>query len=370
MKIRFHSNSSRRFAVVALFVVALGLSSVRAQPVTKDALLGNLARSVIATNYQELATTSQTLTAAAEQLSKTPTPETLKSAREAWLAVTLAARRMQWLQSGPVAEREWLATFYYGKVLPVRVDEVLKADPAASLPNPDNLSGAAKGLFTMEYLLFDATARVTGGDAQTILPVLNPFSGAAGSRRAQYLLMLARDVQQKATRLAADWAAAGPQDAAARFQAGGQKTINTLVNELTQNLETIAEKHLNFALHLPVPVTSQLDRIEGARSRSVLPQLSAMLQGTRLAYQGGEGAGLDDLLQHLNPALAGRVGRQFAKATATLQAIDLPLEDAVTSRKPSVQAAYQSVRELEILFKVDVASALGVTITFDSNDGD
>ena len=32
--------------------------------------------------------------------------------------------------------------------------------------------------------------------------------------------------------------------------------------------------------------------------------------------------------------------------------------------------AYEAARDLEILFKVDLASALGVTITFNSNDGD
>ena len=53
-----------------------------------------------------------------------------------------------------------------------------------------------------------------------------------------------------------------------------------------------------------------------------------------------------------------------------MQAIDLPLEAAVTDRKELVLRAYEAVRELEILFKVDVASALRVTITIFSEDGD
>jgi predicted lipoprotein len=43
---------------------------------------------------------------------------------------------------------------------------------------------------------------------------------------------------------------------------------------------------------------------------------------------------------------------------------------AVTDRRESVQRAYAAVHDLEVLFKVDVASALGVTITFTSGDGD
>lgn len=371
MKNQLPSSRLACFAAAALFAAAgLGVSPTLAQPVTKVALLENLARHVIATNYQELAASSQALTAAAELLATSPTPEAVEKTRQAWQVVKLAARRMQWLQSGPIAEHEWLATFYYGKALPVRIDEFLNADPAAKPPQPDELSGAAKGLCALEYLLFEErSAPSEAGPAPGTLAA-NPFAGAAGSRRCQYVLILAHDIQRKASRLTTEWAAPGAQDAAARFRAGGQKTINTLVNELTQNLETIAEKHLNFALQLPAPVMQQLDRIEGARSRSVLPQLTAMLQGTRQAWRGGEGAGLDDLLQSLNPAVAARVAQQFPKAAAALQAIDLPLEEAVTNRRESVKAAYQAVRDLEILFKVDVASALGVTITFDSNDGD
>jgi hypothetical protein len=35
-----------------------------------------------------------------------------------------------------------------------------------------------------------------------------------------------------------------------------------------------------------------------------------------------------------------------------------------------LQAAFEKAHALEILFKVDVASALGVTLTFTSGDGD
>jgi predicted lipoprotein len=98
--------------------------------------------------------------------------------------------------------------------------------------------------------------------------------------------------------------------------------------------------------------------------------LEAMLQGLQRAYLGGEGAGLDDYLRNLNPALETRVTQQFQKAVTALRSIDAPLEVAVTNGRASVEAAHKAVHDLEILFKVDVASALGVTITFNSNDGD
>jgi predicted lipoprotein len=43
---------------------------------------------------------------------------------------------------------------------------------------------------------------------------------------------------------------------------------------------------------------------------------------------------------------------------------------AVVDNRASVQNACEKAHVLEILLKVDVASALGVTLTFSSTDGD
>ena len=57
-------------------------------------------------------------------------------------------------------------------------------------------------------------------------------------------------------------------------------------------------------------------------------------------------------------------------AFASAQALGGPLEEAVVEKRPLLEKAYEQVRALEILFKVDVVSALGVTLTFSSGDGD
>jgi predicted lipoprotein len=152
--------------------------------------------------------------------------------------------------------------------------------------------------------------------------------------------------------------------------AGGQETLSSLVNQLAQNLEAIAESRINLALQLPAPVMRQLDRIEGARSRTSLTQLVASLRGADQIYRGSEGLGLDDYLRALNPALETRIEQQFQKAITALEAVESPIEEAVGDRKEFVQRAYAAIRDLEILFKVDLASALGVTIMFNSGDGD
>jgi len=354
-----------------LLAGALGLPSrVTAASITKDVMLQDMVRNVIQPDYQELAAKSMALTAAIQQLTQGPTVDSLAKARAAWLATVLAARQIQWLQIGPIADREYLATFYFSKVLPHRIEDVLNSSGPLDSADLDELGAATKGLFALEYLLFESRPESPAKAARPPAENHKNLFGTNVQRRCRFLLALAIDVQKKADQVAVDWAGTNRADVGPRFVAGGQETLNRLVNQLAQNLETIAESRLNLVLQLPAPVIRHLHRIEGARSRTSLPQLVANLRGAYEIYRGREGLGMDDYLRALNPTLETRVDRQFQKAIAALQAVDAPLEEAADDRKAFVQRAYEAIRDLEILFKVDLASALGVTIMFNSNDGD
>src|SRR6185503_11246571 len=94
--------------------------------------------------------------------------------------------------------------------------------------------------------------------------VLERFSRAEAPRRRQYVLTLAHDLETKAGQLAKDWTAAGDQSAAAKFVAGGQDSLNRVVNHLAQIVEQVAEQRINFVLQLPHPISRQFDRVEGS----------------------------------------------------------------------------------------------------------
>jgi predicted lipoprotein len=364
----FRHRRRRPVATLAWIGLAAGsawLQPALAQPVAKDAFLRDIARNVIAADYRDLAGKCRALTVSAGELVQAPSSESLEKTRRAWLAALLAARQVQWLETGPIADREYLSTFYYSKVLPVRLDGVLNSDRAIDHSYVEEMGAASKGLFGLEYLLYEQRPDKNPKDAS---PAKGIFS-AHVQRRCQFVLGLANDLQRKADEISKDWAGSTAQDASAKF-AAGQAALNTLVNQMAKIVEDLAENHVNFVLQLPAPVMNQLDRIEGARSRTSLSQLVAILRGVHRMYRGGEELGIDDYLRGLNSAVETRVEQQFQKAVSALEAIGLPIEEAVTARRESVQTAYQAVHDLEVLFKTELASALGVTITINSNDGD
>ncbi len=373
MKTEPTSNFWRPLASLALILV-LGEGvlrpSVQGQSVTKEAVLKDILHNVITPGYRELALKCKTLATAAEQLALAPTPEQLEATREAWLAALLAARQVQWWPMGPIADREYLAAFYYAKVLPGRIADVLKSSRVLDETHLEELAATTKGLFAMENLLYEAPTELSANAAKSAMPVPKEFFDTNGQRRCQFLVVLAADVSRKAEMVSQDWAGNDPQGAARKFMTGGQASLSLLVNELAAVVEKVAESHLNFSLQLPTPILRQLDRIEGARSRSTRSQLAAILRGAQAAYRGGEGQGIDDYLRPLNQPLAVRIEAGFEKSFASLKAIEVPLEVALTDQRELVERAYQTVRELELLFKTDLAGALGVTITFTSDDGD
>ena len=120
-----HSFRNWRLAAGLALVVFAGetvfAQSATAPSVTKDALLRNMARDVIASGYQELAVKCHALTDSVGVFVKAPNLESLEKARQAWVAALLASRQIQWLQTGPIADHESLSSFYYAKVLAVQI---------------------------------------------------------------------------------------------------------------------------------------------------------------------------------------------------------------------------------------------------------
>jgi predicted lipoprotein len=121
---------------------------------------------------------------------------------------------------------------------------------------------------------------------------------------------------------------------------------------------------------LPKPLATQIYRIEATPSGASLQGAIASLEGIQKFYRGAGGLGLADVLKPVNAPLAKRIDEQFDATLAGIKAIGVPLDQAAADKREAVQTACDKVKALEILFKVDLASALGVTISFISGDGD
>jgi predicted lipoprotein len=331
-------------------------------------MLREISHNVFLAGYEDLHSKLIKLNLSLETLTREPSTNSLQRSRDAWLAVSLAANLVRCFQAGPIKDRDYLASFYYWQVLPGRIEAVIQSDRPIDKSLLEELGSTSKGLFALEYLLFDRAPHDPGEDSQKT-DTLELLRGPSGARRAAYILALGRDLETKAADLVHGWSLSTPDTASTKLAQGGQESINLLVNQLAMAVEDVVE-HLHFILQLPPPVSAQLDRIERSRSGSSLAGLIASIEGLKKMYRGGDGLGPDDALKQINPALEKRVQQHLEAAADSIRAVASPLEKAVVDNHAAVEKAYESSRALEIVIKVDMVSALGVTLTFSSNDGD
>lgn len=338
--------------------------------VTKEAMLQSTAHNVILPAYQELHSKCEAMTNAIGEFNKNPAPDSLRKARQAWLDALLSARRIQWVQSGPVADREVLARLYYPRVLPYRVEEAVHSDKHLDDVYLEEIGTIARGMFAIEYLLFGQKAYPPADPKTAEAAIVATFSQPADKRRKEVLLWLAQDLESKCGLLVKDWSASGPDSVAGKFVVGGQQTVNVLVNDLARVVEQVEEGRVHFLLQLRNPLGPQMNRIENSPSDSSKANLVAMVEGLQKLFGRSEANSLGAYLKKVNPKAGSLIDTKLDATAAAVAAIPGPLEDVIQTNRDPVQATYEKLHELEIFCKVDLASSLGVTITFNSNDGD
>jgi uncharacterized protein len=359
----------------ALMLALAADRAATAQPAStgtfsRDAMMHDIVRTCIVPAYQQLALKCRALTNAIGALAKAPSQSTFDDARGAWEAASLAASRVRCVQVGPLAAPGGSgAAFYFWQVMPNNIERQIASTRAIDSSLMDEMGATTKGMFALEYLLYGAKGG-PNAPAGKMAPPLEMISAPAAQRRRDYLVILARDLETKAGDLEKAWSDPGSQAVAAKFADGGQQSLNQLVNVIAVALEDVSDRHLHLALVLPKPLAAQIYRIERTPSGTSMQGLLAILESAQKIYRNSNGFSLIDAVKQINMPTATVLEQRFEDALAAARAIGPPLDQAVVDSRPAVENAFDKTHTLEVKFKVDLASTLGVTLTFSSADGD
>ena len=327
--------------------------------VSKQAALSSIAKNVLLPGYADLTARCAELATAADVLAATPNAASLKQTQQAWVATLLAWRRTQAFVRGPITDLNVFGRLQFWPLRPQSIDKVLRDKGPLDAKYIDTLGATAVGLFPLERLLFDP------GHDEALLAT---FSGPQSERRRLYVKAIAHDLETRAR--AAEKAWQGPNGYAASFAAGGQSSINLLINNMLEAVEVGAQARLLLIKEWNAAKVLRPEFVEAGVSAASQQALLSLLIGAEERFNGGDKAGLDDYLRTVNAPTAGRVTTQFRKTIAAVKAIGVPLDQATPATHALIAQAHEESRALEILLKTDAASALGVTLTFLSVDGD
>lgn len=326
--------------------------------------LQTLTNAVVLPGYRALVIQATNLDVAVDNLVSAPGQEQLAIAQDAWRATRRAWRETEAFRLGPSESQHTATRIDWPAANPDQIDAEVAGSASLSSAYLDTLGAPKVGLQAIEYFLFDA-----GGDAA----VVNGLAGTGNGRRRAYLSALATNVRERVTELRDAWEPTGGNFGADLVDSGiGGNTFPTLkaafdevVNRMIFTAENVEEEKLGKPLGVdgagPRP-----DLAETPRSGDADSGIIGDLVGIDLIYRAALGAAVAPLSAEVDA----NVRQLLDQAIDAVRAIPTPLADAVVQHPDEVRAAYEAVQRLRRALTLDVASVLGVTLTFGGTDGD
>ena len=336
----------------------------------RSKMLDNMAQNLIRPAYADLSNKLTALQASASVFAVNPTETTLTQLRQEWL---LAAQTWQFANAynfGPAGEDglrkglvEEVGTF------PVS-EEKAEAAIAAGQWNFNDFNRDARGLYTVEYLIF---GKNNGSTEQVVGTFL------AQPTRLLYLVALCSDLKDRTSAVESGWQTYSVSFVADAGTSAGSST-SQLYNQFVQSFEAIK----NFKVGLPLGKrpgqTSALpEKVEAYYSGYSLQLLENHLAALENIWRGRSREGVDGIgfREYLNdvtggPELIAQTEAQLTNIKNALAALpkNQPLAAQILSNPMAVEALYTELQKHTRFFKSDMSSLLGIAITFSSGDGD
>jgi len=332
----------------------------------RSSLLQNFSDNLFIPALSDLDTETKELHTAVEAFTQAPSESLLTDVQREWEEAYLAFQYCNSLNFGPGDGTfgtflENTATFPVNTAL----TESYIAQGDASFSNFDR---DTRGFLVLEYLTFDRS-----GDNAAIV---SSFSDA---NRVAYLHAVADDLVTRCEDLRTDWQTYR-NEFIENDGTGSGSSIALFYNEWVKSFEAAK----NFKVGLPAgkrpgQVQPEPDQVEAYYSGRSLTFLRAHLQAVEniyfgIAKSGADGVGFDDYVRTTvgGDELVQETIAQWTVVKEKLGAVPTSptFSELVANESTEVDELHTELSRHTRYFKSEMSSNLGITITFDSGDGD
>jgi uncharacterized protein len=338
--------------VVAVVVGAAACSSGddTSAPTSRTSdTLAAVADDVIIPAYAALVDSIEALEAELADLCAVPAETTLDTARTAWRETATRWRATRAFAVGPAMERRLTAAIGF-LARPESIDELLQSAAPVDVASLGDAGAAVHGISALEVALF-----AQGSDA---------LATTEGARRCQYVASTAALTSQAIAQVLADWTGGYRDTFVEGMDGDPQSSVDALVNEAIFRVTEVDDQGLRALTEAASATELPANRADGPAAFH-LAELRATLDGVVQVVEGG----IRELVSARSADTATRVDAAVEQAVAAFG--ELP--DSVTESFADPVAttdAQKAVAALKVLLSTEVASELGVTISFSDADGD
>ena len=338
----------------------------------RSEMLANMGNNIIIPAYTAFQGAVDALDVAGQAFESAPSLESLATLQEALKEARLAWQDVSLFQFGPAetfALRGSLNTY------PANTDQV-DANMASGSYVLGTLGNIAAGGFpALGYLLHGAEF------SQEELVTLFTTDASAASRM-KYVVDNLEFIKTNVDLVANQWMPAGGNyiETFLSEDNGGVdvgSSLGQLVNAMVLHYERfIRDGKVGIPAGVRssgVPRPKTTEAYYGGYSVELAVQsveaLGRLYEGT--SFAGEEGVGLNENLEFLEASsLADDITSTVENVVSSLEGLSDPLAKQIDSDVDEVVTAFTGMQQLVVLLKADMTSFLGVTITFQDNDGD
>lgn len=339
----------------------------------RKAMLTHLADSLIIPAYSNYQSVFNEMKAAADAFVTAPDAAKLSALRDQWKLAYLAWQQVELYNFGP-ADAALLRN--YSNIYPTDTT-LLKSFISSGTYDLEALANnKVQGFPALDYLL-----NGSGNNDTEILE--NYTTSAEAAQWKKYLGDVVTSMHTKLNKVVSDWKGSYRQQFIDNSGTGAGSSLSLMVNEYIMNFERFLR---SGKFGIPAGVMSGVaapEKVEAFYSKEFGMELALKaLDASRDFYlgksfhAGSKGAGLQTYLQALGKnnqnvaTLANNIEAQFGVIRSAMVSLSNSVYDAVENDRTSVLAVYDKMQQQVRYLKVDMTSAIGITISYTDNDGD
>ncbi len=250
------------------------------------------------------------------------------------------------------------------------INNYVAAGTVDAAQNPNSTVGYP----ALDFLLFG----VPGTSEAEVLGLFTTGDDAAN--RKAYVVSLSERIHAIATQVNDGWS--GFRITFVNSPGSGEgSALEQLANQFNRDMENLK----NFKLKIPlgkfnggVVLPAQVEAYYSGASAELANEQLTALRNMYLGVgsNGSDGLGLDDYLECLKAGadsdglLSEAIRNQLQAIVEAFNLLQDPLSEQLVSNKPVVDDAHTQLQMLIPLTKREMSGALGVQVTYQSNDGD
>ena len=342
----------------------------------RKAMLTNIADNIILPSYAIFKTKFDAMVARSDAFAAKPDKAALTDFRQAWVDAYTEWQKVELFDVGP-AEQYTLRNFF--NIYPTSTTGIEDYIAAGSGTFDVPASYPKQGFPALDYL-------INGLGATDDAIVARYTTAADAAKRVAYLKRLTTQMNTQFTTVYTAWTTGGYRDTFINCTAldAGCST-SKLVNGYVLNYERyIRSGKLGIPSGAMTNGTVSPDKVEAYYKKDLslilvktAHQASIDLFNGKSVKTGQEGPSLKTYLNALNAkdsstgtSLVDIINKQFDAVNQQLNTLKANLSDEVKTNDASVVLAYAQMQKAVRMLKVDMTTAMSITITYTDNDGD